>query len=155
MDAICRQCSAAVPEGARFCPSCGTAVGDRALEERKFVTVLFADITGSTTLGERFDPERWRVLLQRFFSVMTSTIEARGGAVQKFMGDSVMATLGGPIVRADDAERALRAACQMPARLTELNTEFKGQHGASLRIRVGGTTPQGMAASEQNPVTGR
>src|SRR2546428_7465299 len=120
---MCPQCSAAIPAGARFCPACGAALGDRTLEERKLVTVLFADITGSTTLGERFDPERWRVLLQRFFSVMTSTIEAWGGTVQKVIGDSGMATLGVPLVREDDAERALRAACQMPARLAEPDKE--------------------------------
>jgi class 3 adenylate cyclase len=150
----CRRCSAAVPAGARFCPACGAGLGEGAIEERKLVTVLFADITGSTTLGERFDPERWRVLLQRFFSVMTSTIEAWGGTVQKFMGDSVMATFGVPIVREDDAERALRAACQMLERLTELNTEFKAQHGVSLAIRVGVNTGEVMAASDQNVVTG-
>src|SRR2546425_3256682 len=154
MDAICQHCSAPVPAGARFCPACGAAIGNRALEERKLVTVLFADITGSTTLGERFDPERWRVLLQRFFSVMTSTIEAWGGTVQKFMGDSVMATFGVPIVREDDAERALRAACQMLERLTELNGEFKAQHGVSLAIRVGVNTGEVMAAFDQNVVTG-
>src|SRR2546425_11242012 len=140
MDAICLHCSAPVPAGARFCPACGAAIGNRALEERKLVTVLFADITGSTTLGERFDPERWRVLLQRFFSVMTSTIEAWGGTVQKFMGDSGIAAFGVPIVREDDAERALGAAGQMLERLTELNTEFKAQHGVSLAIRVGVNT---------------
>src|SRR5256885_14031029 len=113
MDAICPRCSAAVPAGARFCPSCGAAVGDNAMEERKLVTVLFADITGSTTLGERFDPERWRVLLQRFFSVMTSTIEAWGGALQKVMGGSVMAAFGVPIVREDEAQRGLRGAGQV------------------------------------------
>src|SRR2546426_1735407 len=144
----------AVPAGARFCPACGAALSDRAIEERKLVTILFADITGSTTLGERFDPERWRVLLQRFFSVMTSTIEAWGGTVQKFMGDSVMATFGVPIVREDDAERALRAACQMLERLTELNAEFTAQHGVSLAIRVGVNTGEVMAASDQNVVTG-
>ncbi|HXN57719.1 MAG TPA: adenylate/guanylate cyclase domain-containing protein [Candidatus Angelobacter sp.] len=125
-----------------------------AFEERKLVTILFADITGSTTLGERFDPERWRVLLQRFFSVMTSTIEAWGGTVQKFMGDSVMATFGVPIVREDDAERALRAACQMLDRLSDLNIEFKARHGVSLAIRVGVNTGEVMAASDQNVVTG-
>ena len=150
----CPRCSAAVPAGARFCPACGAAQGGAASEERKLVTVLFADITGSTTLGERFDAERWRVLLQRFFSVMTSTIEAWGGTVQKFMGDSVMATFGVPIVREDDAERALRAACQMLERLTELNSEFRAQHGVSLAIRVGVNTGEVMAASDQNVVTG-
>src|SRR5438045_8747475 len=85
---------------------------------------------------------------------MTSTIEAWGGTVQKFMGDSVMATFGVPIVREDDAERALRAACQMLDRLTELYTEFKAQHGVSLAIRVGVNTGEVMAASDQNVVTG-
>src|SRR5438093_5687877 len=154
MDAACSKCSASVPAGARFCPSCGAALADRAIEERTLVTVLFAETTGSTTLGERVDPERWRVLLQRFFSVMTSTIEAWGGTVQKFMGDSVMATFGVPIVREDDAERALRAACQMLDRLTELNAEFKSQHGVPLAIRVGVNTGEVMAASDQNVVTG-
>src|SRR5947199_10564805 len=107
VDAACPQCSTAVPAGARFCPACGAALADRASEERKLVTVLFADITGSTTLGERFDPERWRVLLQRFFSVMTSTIEAWDGTVQKFMVVSFMASFGVPIVRDDDSERVL------------------------------------------------
>src|SRR5256885_5130205 len=154
MERMCAQCSAAIPAGARFCPACGAAVGERALEEGKLVTVLFADITGSTKLGERFAPERWRALLQRFCSVMTSTVEAWGGTVQKFMGDSVMATFGVPIVREDDAERALRSACQMLERLTELNAEFKAQHGVSLAIRVGVNTGEVMAASDQNIVTG-
>src|SRR5207248_1995140 len=151
VDGGCPRCSAAVPPEARFCPACGAALGDRTLEERKLVTVLFADITGSTTLGERFDPERWRTLLQRFFSVMTSTIEAWGGTVQKFMGDSAMATFGVPIVREDDAERALRAACQMLERLTDRNTEFTAQHGVSLAIRVGVNTGEVMVACEPLP----
>src|SRR5437773_12072367 len=97
------------------------------MEERKLVTVLFADITGSTTLGERFDPERWRVLLQRFFSVVTPALEAWGGTARKFVGGSVMATLGVPIVRVDDAERALRAACQTLERRPELNAGAQAQ----------------------------
>jgi len=59
LDVNCSRCSVALPAGARFCPRCGTAVGLPSMDERKLVTVLFADITGSTSLGERFDPERW------------------------------------------------------------------------------------------------
>jgi len=70
--------------------------------------VLFADITGSTALGERLDSERWRAILQRYFSVMAATIEDWGGTVEKFIGDAIMAVFGAPIVREDDAERALR-----------------------------------------------
>jgi class 3 adenylate cyclase/tetratricopeptide (TPR) repeat protein len=124
------------------------------IEERKLVTVLFADITGSTTLGERFDPERWRALLRRFFSVMAATIEAWGGTVQKFMGDAVMATFGVPIVREDDAERALRAACEMLDRLHDLNTEVQARHGVTLAIRVGVNTGEVMADADQLLVTG-
>jgi class 3 adenylate cyclase len=124
------------------------------MEERKLVTVLFADITGSTSLGERFDPERWRTLLQRFFSVMAASIEAWGGTVQKFAGDAVMATFGVPIVREDDAERALWAACEMLERLNQLNVEFQAKHNVTLAIRIGVNTGDVMAAPDQLMVIG-
>lgn len=154
MLSTCRQCSNALPAGARYCPSCGAPRTSPGLEERKLVTVLFADITGSTRLGERFDPERWRALLQRFFSVMAAAIEAWGGTVQKFAGDAVMATFGVPIVREDDAERALRAAWEMLERLADLNREFKAQHDVTLAIRIGVNTGDVMAAPDQLMVIG-
>jgi class 3 adenylate cyclase/tetratricopeptide (TPR) repeat protein len=116
--------------------------------------VLFADITGSTALGERLDSERWRAILQRYFSVMAATIEDWGGTVEKFIGDAIMAVFGAPIVREDDAERALRAAYEMLARLPDLNKEFEARHGVALAIRIGVNTGDVMAAPDQLIVTG-
>jgi class 3 adenylate cyclase/tetratricopeptide (TPR) repeat protein len=107
------------------------------LQERKLVTVLFADIAGSTALGERFDPERWHALLQRFFSAMAASIEAWGGTVEKFIGDAVMAVFGVPIMREDDADRALRAGFEMLERLAVVDRDFQAHHGVSLSIRIG------------------
>jgi class 3 adenylate cyclase/tetratricopeptide (TPR) repeat protein len=106
-------------------------------EERKLVTILFADVTGSTALGERLDPERLRSLLNTYFSAMSAAIESWGGTVEKFIGDAVMAAFGVPIVREDDAERALRASLDMLSRLEELNRDFQKRHGVTLQIRIG------------------
>ena len=78
--------------------------------ERKLVTVLFADATGSTSLADRLDPERLRTVLDAYFASMAAAVEAWGGTVEKFIGDAVMAVFGVPTVREDDAERALNAA---------------------------------------------
>jgi len=94
----CANCGATLPTGARFCPSCATpAVGEpEPSEERKLATVLFADLVGSTELGGSQDPERMRVLLDRFYDAMAAEIEAAGGTVEKFIGDAVMAAFGAP-----------------------------------------------------------
>jgi class 3 adenylate cyclase len=84
--------------------------GSVGTEARKVVTVLFADITGSTTLGEILDPEPLRHVLQRYFAEMQVVIERHGGLVTKFIGDAVMAVFGIPARHEDDALRAVRAA---------------------------------------------
>ena len=81
------------------------------------MTVLFADVTGSTALGDRLDPERLRDVLKAWFGSAAATIEAWGGTVEKFIGDAVVAVFGVPTVREDDAVRALNAALEMNARL--------------------------------------
>jgi class 3 adenylate cyclase/tetratricopeptide (TPR) repeat protein len=150
----CANCGTESPEGFRFCPSCGAPLGqaEPAREERKVVTILFADVTGSTALGEQLDPERLRVLLNTYFSAMSAMIEAWGGSVEKFIGDAVMAVFGVPLIREDDPHRALRAALDMLDRLEELNSDFRQQHGITLAIRIGVNTGEVIAPIGAPPV---
>jgi class 3 adenylate cyclase len=84
----------------------------QAQEQRKTVTVLFCDITGST-LGESVDPERLRAMLARYFERMKAIVERHGGTVEKLIGGAVMAVFGVPVLHGDDALRAMRAAVEM------------------------------------------
>jgi class 3 adenylate cyclase/tetratricopeptide (TPR) repeat protein len=134
----CPTCAADHPEGARFCATCGAplAVAGRGHEVRKTVTVLFADVAGSTELGERLDPEVVRARMARYFELARSVIEAHGGTVEKFIGDAVMAVFGVPIVHEDDALRAVRAAA-------ELRDAMVGS--GDLAVRVGVNTGEVIA----------
>jgi class 3 adenylate cyclase len=91
--------------------------------QRKTVTVLFCDPTGSTALGESLDPERLRALLARYFERMRGIVDRYGGSVEKFIGDAVVAVFGVPMLHEDDALRALRAAVEMREALPELGLE--------------------------------
>jgi class 3 adenylate cyclase len=154
----CPGCGADTRAGAQFCEACGHRLDRPAAsqEERKLVTVLFADLTGSTTLGEQLDPERLRVLLAEYFGAMASVIESWGGTVEKFVGDAVMAVFGIPALHEDDPERALRAALDMQARLREMNPELAERHGVELAMRIGVNTGEVLAGSggDQFMVTG-
>jgi class 3 adenylate cyclase len=148
----CPQCGAKIPADARFCPSCAAPVERKPAqpEERKVATVLFADLVGSTALGESQDPERTRVLLDRFYDAMASEIEMAGGTVEKFVGDAVMAAFGAPTALEDHAERALHAALAMQRRLAEL-------FGHRLALRIGvntGDVVVGHAREGSSFVTG-
>ena len=92
--------------------------------ERKLATVLFADLVGSTALGEQEDPERMRLLLERFYDAMAEEIARVGGTVEKFAGDAVMAVFGVPEAHEDHAERALHAAIGMQRRLEALEAIY-------------------------------
>ncbi|HET8526710.1 MAG TPA: adenylate/guanylate cyclase domain-containing protein, partial [Actinomycetota bacterium] len=102
------------------------------MEIRKTVTVLFADVTGSTALGERLDPESMRAVMSRYFEEMRSAIEGHGGTVEKFIGDAVMAMFGVPTVHEDDALRAVRAAAELRTGLATLNDELERDYGVRL-----------------------
>jgi class 3 adenylate cyclase/tetratricopeptide (TPR) repeat protein len=143
----CARCGASNSPAARFCASCGAALAPAARppEERKLVSILFADVTGSTQLGEQLDPERLRALLRTYFGAMSAVIESWGGRIEKFIGDAVMAVFGVPAVREDDAERAVRAALEMLERLEGLNAELRDRHGVTLQIRIGINTGEVIA----------
>src|SRR3712207_5795710 len=93
--------------------------------QRKVVSVVFCDVTGSTALGEAVDPEALRGLLARYFERMKEIVERHGGTVEKFIGDAVMAVFGVPVVHEDDALRAVRAAAEMRDALPELRVQAR------------------------------
>ena len=86
-------------------------------EERRIVTVLFADMAGSTALGEELDPEEMRRLLARYYAIARESVEQHGGTVEKFIGDAVMAVFGLPTAHGDDPDRAVAAALAMRDRI--------------------------------------
>jgi class 3 adenylate cyclase/tetratricopeptide (TPR) repeat protein len=106
-------------------------------EARKTVTIVFSDVAGSTSLGDRLDPEALRRVMERYFAEMGSVLERHGGTVEKFIGDAVMAVFGIPATHEDDALRAVRAAAEMGDRLADLNEEFERERGISLEVRTG------------------
>ena len=109
-------------------------------EARKVVTVVFADVTGSTGLGERLDPESLRAILGRWFDTMRDVMERHGGTVEKFIGDAVVAVFGVPTLHEDDALRAVRATADMRAALETLNQALRTERGFEIQMRVGVNT---------------
>jgi class 3 adenylate cyclase len=110
---VCPACGHANQPGAKFCSECGAALVKAeplAQEERKVVTVLFADLVGFTSRAEQMDPEDVRALLSPFYGRLRAELERFGGTVEKFIGDAVMALFGAPVTHEDDPERAVRAA---------------------------------------------
>ncbi|MDQ2910877.1 MAG: AAA family ATPase [Actinomycetota bacterium] len=157
---VCPECSQESPEGFRFCGVCGAVLAPAPhapAEVRKTVTIVFSDITGSTSLGEQLDPEALRRVMSRYFDEMEGVLERHGGTVEKFIGDAVMAVFGIPRLHEDDALRAVRAAVEMRERLAALNEELERDRGVRLSIRTGVNTGEvvaGDASGGQKLVTG-
>jgi len=154
----CPSCAGANADDARFCSNCGrpleVAGAGTGTAERRLVTVLFADITGSTPLGEELDPEDLQDVLGAYADAMRQEIEAEGGTVEKFIGDAVMAVFGVPVAHEDDPSRALRAALRMQHRLAELNVDLDRRHGVSLAMRIGVNTGDVVASRDARPEVG-
>jgi class 3 adenylate cyclase/tetratricopeptide (TPR) repeat protein len=105
--------------------------------ERKQVTVLFADVEGSMDLAEQHDPEEWRKIMQRFFSILAGAVERFEGTVDKFTGDGIMAIFGAPIAHEDHGSRACYAALQMLDDVAEYAAELRRAEGLNFSVRVG------------------
>ena len=155
---------------ARYCQSCGSAlrrpepsgpslqVGTdgraRTDDERRVITVIFADLTGSTALGERLDPEDMRRVLERFFDMLAREVLKLDGTVDKYVGDEIMAVFGAPIAHEDDAVRAVRAAVAMQHAMAALNQSLETQHAAELALRIGINTGEVVAGVLSGQVQG-
>ncbi len=141
----CGQCGRESPDGFGFCPACGAPLAAvPAREVRKVVTVLFCDLTGSTAIGERTDPEALRGLMNRYYDAARTVLERHGGTVEKFVGDAVMAVFGIPTATEDDALRAVRASVELRDVVHELG----------LEARIGVNTGAVVAGDGDTLVTG-
>jgi class 3 adenylate cyclase/tetratricopeptide (TPR) repeat protein len=152
----CAVCGRTLPEDARFCPNCGALVSTSlGTEERKVVTVLFADLVDSTGLAQRLDAERAREVLGRFYAAATEELQALRGQVEKFIGDAVMAVFGLPQVHEDDAVRAVRAGLAIRDRIGRLSQELGLDEPLTIRVGIeSGEAATGVGPSGQMLVTG-
>ncbi|MGZ5357235.1 MAG: ATP-binding protein, partial [Solirubrobacterales bacterium] len=123
-------------------------------EARKTVTVLFADLSGSTALGEQLDPESLRRVMALYFETAQACLGRHGATVEKFIGDAVMAVFGVPVVHEDDALRALRAAAELRGSLSALNQDLETEYGVSLHARIGVNTGVVVVGTQERLATG-
>src|SRR5215204_4461516 len=146
---VCPSCGQENPEGFSFCGSCGNPLGDeapRVREERKVVTVLFADLVGFTGRAEQLDPEDVRAMLSPYYARLRSELERRGGTVEKFIGDAVMAVFGAPVAHEDDPERAVRAALAIRDAIRD--------EDAGLQVRIAVNTGEALVSLDARPSAG-
>src|SRR5919109_444203 len=169
----CPSCGTPAPAEAKFCMSCGTPIEGGAPapaagpaparapapapvaapapskvappEERRQVTVLFADLSGYTAVAERMDPEALKSLVDLCLRRLGQEVEAYGGTVDKYIGDNVMALFGAPVAHEDDAERAVRAALGMQQAMDEVNDGLP--EGVTFALRVGVNTGEVLAGA--------
>src|ERR687887_658783 len=143
----CPQCGEENPERARFCLACGAALtaAEEAREERKRVTVLFADLVGFTSRAEQLDPEEVRALQAPYWARVKAELERYGGTVEKFIGDAVMALFGAPVAHEDDPERAVRAA---------LSIRDWAREEQEVQVRIAVNTGEALINLDARPESG-
>jgi class 3 adenylate cyclase/tetratricopeptide (TPR) repeat protein len=150
----CPACGFENAETAKFCAECGTPLAQAPVarrEERKVVTVVFADMVGSTERAERLDPEDVRALLAPYHERLRHELERHGGTVEKFIGDAVVAVFGAPVAHEDDAERGVRAALAIQEAIAEMN---EADPALALEVRIGVNTGESLVALDARPELG-
>ena len=151
---VCPSCARESPSSEfAFCPWCAAPLARAESSQRKTVTILFADLVGSTELGAALDPEVLREVLSSYWDIARAAVERHGGRVEKFIGDAVVGVFGIPVVHEDDAVRALRAASELRAGLRELNVGLKQWVGVELAARVGVNTGTVMVGDPAGDVS--
>ena len=145
---VCPNCGEENPKRFRHCGFCGAKLlPDAPLQEtRRFVSIVFSDLADSTSLGEALDSESLRAVMLRYYDEMRAVLEREGGVIQKYIGDAVMAIFGLPVVREDDAFRAVAAADGMRAALVRLNDDLEDGWGVRLTTRIGVNTGEVVVA---------
>ncbi len=154
----CASCGTELDPGARFCDQCGSGVDQstHAVDSatRKVVTILFADLAGSTSFGERVDAESAREAMAGYHAMAQEAIDAAGGTVAKFIGDGVMALFGVPDTAEDDAERAVAAGLALQHGFGPIRDRIELRHGAELGLRVGINTGEIVLADGDADLVG-
>jgi class 3 adenylate cyclase/tetratricopeptide (TPR) repeat protein len=146
---VCPSCGQENPEGFRLCGMCGASLAaapEPPREERKVVTVLFADLVGFTSRAEQLDPEDVRGMLSPYYQQLRGELERHGGTVEKFIGDAVMAVFGAPVAHEDDPERAVRAALAI--------RDWISEHAEDLSARVAVNTGEALVTLGARPSEG-
>jgi class 3 adenylate cyclase/tetratricopeptide (TPR) repeat protein len=154
MTLVCPSCGRENPDDARFCGGCATPLAAEPtarLEERKVVTVVFADLVGSTARAERLDPEDVRAILAPYHERLRHELERHGGTAEKFIGDAVVGVFGAPVAREDDPERAVRAALTIQDAIAELND---ADPRLELEVRVGVHSGEALVSIGARPELG-
>jgi class 3 adenylate cyclase/tetratricopeptide (TPR) repeat protein len=154
--AACAACGVEQVASAAFCASCGYQLRtDRRRaepvtdsQERRVVTVVFADLAGSTALGEQLDPEDVRQLQGELFELVNAEIERFEGVTEKFVGDAILAVFGIPRAHEDDPERAVRAALAIQDAFPRLRAQLFERFGTDVALRIGVNTGEVVAGRE-------
>jgi adenylate cyclase len=123
--------------------------------DRRAATVLFADLSGFTTISERLDPEDVRRLQTDLFVALRGVIDRFDAYPEKYIGDAVVAVFGAPVAHEDDPQRALRAALEMHACAAELSERWRDQLGARSRCTSASTPDGSSPAVSARPRTQR
>jgi len=167
---LCTACDVANPTEAHFCMACGSPLeaqpeyagqtgGSFRESDRKPMTIVFADVVGSTSLAETMDPEEWRGVISLLFGRIGPVVDRYEGTVARILGDALLIYFGAPIAHEDDPVRAIRASLDLLEVVRQAGPEIESRYGVVLRMRVGintglvvvgelGAVMAGEAASE-------